>query len=52
MIAHILGKNSNNLCPNTSEEAQRVARVEKKGKKKKREQEGEGSDNENDGEKK
>lgn len=52
MIAHILGKNSNNPCPNTSEEAQRVARVEKKGKKKKREREGEGSDSENDEEKK
>jgi hypothetical protein len=52
MIAHILGKNSNNPCPNTSEEVQRVARVEKKGKKKKREWKGEGSSNENDGQKK
>jgi hypothetical protein len=48
MIAHILGKNGNNPCPNVSEDAQKTARTEKKGKKKKREREGEGSDSEND----
>ena len=52
MIAHILGKNSSKPCPNTSEEAQKVARAERKGKKKKREWEEEESDSENDGEKK
>ena len=48
MIAHILVKNGNNPCPNVSEDAQKTARTEKKGKKKKREREGEGSDSEND----
>jgi hypothetical protein len=53
MIAHILGKNSNNPCLNASEEAQKTARTAKKGKKKRgREKEGEDSDSENDGEKK
>ena len=50
MIAHILGKNGGNPCPNTSEEARKVARTEKKGKKK-RARDGEGSDSEIDGEK-
>jgi len=51
MIAHILGRNGSNPCPNTSEEAQKMARAEKKGKKK-REWDGGGSDSENNGEKK
>ena len=48
MIAHILGKNGNNSCPNVSEDAQKTVRTEMKGKKKKREREGEGSGSEND----
>ena len=52
MIVHILGKNGSNPCPNASENAQKTARDEKKGKTKKREREGSGSSSENDGEKK
>jgi hypothetical protein len=33
-IAHILGKNSSNPCPNASEDARKAARTVKKGKKK------------------
>jgi hypothetical protein len=46
MIAHILGKNNSNPCPNTSEDARKTARAEKKGKMKKRERDGQGSDSE------
>jgi len=51
MVAHILGKNGNNPCPNASDGTLRVAREEKKGKKK-RQREGPGSGSENDGGKK
>ena len=34
MVAHILGKNGNNPCPNASDGALRVVREEKKGTKK------------------
>lgn len=60
MIAHILGKNVNNPCPNASDDAQKTARREKKSQKtargekkdqKKREREEEGSSSENEGEK-
>jgi len=51
MVAHILGKNGNNPCPNASDGALRVAREEKKGKKK-RQREGPGSGSEDDGGKK
>lgn len=50
MIAHILGKNGHNPCPNASVNAQKTAKTEKKGKK--REKDGSSSDNENGREKK
>lgn len=46
MIAHILGKNGNNPCPNASEDAQNMVKAQKKGKKK-RGRETEGSDTDN-----
>lgn len=51
MIAHILGKNGRDPCPNASDDAQKTARKEKKDPKGKRVRD-EGSDSDNEEEKK